>query len=128
MWCLLHTSWLQLEQVMGVMLHLVVLVHSRHTGPGFTSTSPALKRTDRKFRVGCAFSANKKRVVRIGRGVSSLRFLQRCLVVESGGISLDTAWRSQLLSNCCCYSCSGFENFSYYMKLSYWFWTVLTIL
>ena len=39
-------GWLQLEQVMGVMSRLIVLVHSRHTGPGFTSTSPALKRRD----------------------------------------------------------------------------------
>ena len=60
-------GWLQLEQVMGVMSRLIVLVHPRHTGPGFTLTSPALKRRDLRLLVGM-------------EGVCSLRLPQHSLV------------------------------------------------
>ena len=64
---------------MGVMSRLIVLVHPRHTGPGFTSTSPALKRRDRRCRAGCASSVIEKREVGMG-GVCSLRLSQCSLV------------------------------------------------
>ena len=51
------------------MSRLIVLVHPRHTDPGFTSTSLALKRRDRRCRAGCASSANEKGVVRMGESV-----------------------------------------------------------
>ena len=51
-----------------MMSRLIVLVHPRHTGPGFTSTSPALKRRDRRCRARCAPSAIEKGEV--GRGDS----------------------------------------------------------
>ena len=68
--------WLQFEQVMGVMSRLIVLVHPRHTGPGFTSTLPAPKR---RCRVRCAPSAIERGEVGI-EGVCSLRLPQRSLV------------------------------------------------
>ena len=43
-----------------MMSRLIVLVHPRYTGPGFTSTSPALKRRDRRYRAECAPSAIEK--------------------------------------------------------------------
>ena len=64
---------------MGVMSRLIVLVHPRHTGPGFTSMSPALKRRDRRYRAGCAPSAIEKGEVGV-EGVCSLRLLQHSLV------------------------------------------------
>ena len=42
------------------MSRLIVLVHPRYTGPGFNSTSPALKRRDRRCGAECASSANEK--------------------------------------------------------------------
>ena len=72
-------GWLQLERVMGVMSRLIVLVHPRNTGPGFTSTSPALKRRDWRYRAGCAFSAIEKGEVGM-EGVCSLRLPQHSLV------------------------------------------------
>ena len=42
------------------MSRLIVLVHLRHTGPGFTLTPPALKRRDRRCRAECAPSAIEK--------------------------------------------------------------------
>ena len=72
-------GWLLLEQVMEVMSRLIVLVHPRHTGPGFTSTSSALKRRDRRCRAGCASSASEKGVVEI-EGVCILRLPRRILV------------------------------------------------
>ena len=62
-----------------MMSRLIVLVHPRHTGPGFTSTSPALKRRDRRYRAGCAPSAIEKGEVGM-EGVCSLRLPQRSLV------------------------------------------------
>ena len=62
-----------------MMSRLIVLVHPRHTGPGFTSTSPALKMRDRRYREGCAPSAIEKGEVGM-EGVCSLRLLQRSLV------------------------------------------------
>ena len=62
-----------------MMSRLIVLVHRRHTGPGFTSTSPALKRRDRRYRTGCALSAIEKGEVGM-EGVCSLRLPQHSLV------------------------------------------------
>ena len=62
-----------------MMSRLIVLVHLRHTGPGFTSTSPALKRRDLRYRAGCALSAIEKGEVGM-EGVCSLRLPQRSLV------------------------------------------------
>ena len=62
-----------------MMSRLIVLVHPRHTGPGFTSTSLALKRRDRKCRAGCAPSAIEKGQVGM-EGVCSLRLPQHSLV------------------------------------------------
>ena len=62
-----------------MMSRLIVLVHPRHTGPGFTSTSPALKRRDRRYRAGCAPSAIEKGEVGM-KGVCSLRLPQHSLV------------------------------------------------
>ena len=62
-----------------MMSRLIILVHPRHTVPGFTSTSPALKRRDRRYRAGCAPSAIEKGEVGM-EGVCSLRFPQHSLV------------------------------------------------
>ena len=62
-----------------MMSRLIVLVHPRYTGPGFTSTSPALKRRDRRYRAGCAPSAIEKGEVGM-KGVCSLRLPQHSLV------------------------------------------------
>ena len=62
-----------------MMSRLIVLVHPRHTGPGFTSTSPALKRRDRRYRAGCAPLAIEKGEVGM-EGVCSLRLPQHSLV------------------------------------------------
>ena len=62
-----------------MMSRLIVLVHPRHTGPGFTSMSPALKRRDRRCRAGCAPSAIEKADVGMA-GVCSLRLPQGSLV------------------------------------------------
>ena len=57
---------------------LIVLVHPWHTGPVFTSTSPALKRRDRRCEAGCAPSANEKEEV--GKeGFCSLRLPRHSL-------------------------------------------------
>ena len=58
---------------------LIVSVHPRHTGPGFTSTSPALKRRDRRCRAGCASSAIEKEEMERG-GVCSLLLPRHSLV------------------------------------------------
>ena len=62
-----------------MMSRLIVSVHPRHTGPGFTSTSPTFKRKDRKCRAGCAPSVIEKGEVGM-EGVCSLRLPQRSLV------------------------------------------------
>ena len=62
-----------------MMSRLIVLVHPRYTGPGFTSTSPALKRRDRRYRAGCTPSAIEKGEVGM-KGVCSLRLPQHSLV------------------------------------------------
>ena len=62
-----------------MMSRLIVLVHPRYTGSGFTSTSPALKRRDRRYRAGCAPSAIEKGEVGM-EGVCSLRLPQHSLV------------------------------------------------
>ena len=62
-----------------MMSRLIVLVHPWYTGPGFTSTSPALKRRDRRYRAGCAPSAIEKGEVGM-KGVCSLRLPQHSLV------------------------------------------------
>ena len=62
-----------------MMSRLIVLVHPRYTGPGFTSTSPALKRRDRRYRAGCAPSAIEKGEVGM-KGVCSLHLPQHSLV------------------------------------------------
>ena len=62
-----------------MMSRLIVFVHPRHTGPGFASTSPALKRRDRRCRAGCALLAIEKEEVGMG-GVCSLRLPQHGLV------------------------------------------------
>ena len=62
-----------------MMSRLIVLVHPRYTGSGFTSTSPALKRRDRRYRAGCAPSAIEKGEVGM-KGVCSLRLPQHSLV------------------------------------------------
>ena len=59
-----------------MMSRLIVLVHPRHTGPGFTSTSPAPKR---RCRVRCAPSTIEKGEVGM-EGVCSLRLPQHSLI------------------------------------------------
>ena len=83
-----------------MMSRLIFLVHPRHTGPGFTSTSPAFKRRDRKCRVGCAPLANEKEEVGM-EGVCSLRLPQRSLVDGLVGFEcrhmMASRWRANVV-------------------------------
>ena len=65
------------------MSKLIVLMHSRHTGPELTSMSLALKRKNRRCRAGCASSTREKEMMEMER-VGSLRLPQSSLLERLG--------------------------------------------